>query len=168
MDRDTIKDELLSWIVNFVEQPNPLLNNWPTCPYAKSARLSNKIGIEFSSAETLDADVDKCLLQLDGKDVVLLLLDKDEIGPTELIEYVGNKNRTIMKNDFLILEDHPYSLEFINGSNMNFGKCIFLAIQKLSSINDASEKLMKNGYYDTWSRDNLAQVVSWRHVILED
>ena len=68
-----------------------------------------------------------------------------------------------MPNDFVILEDHPNTVENINGLNMNFGKCGLIIVQRLSELNEASEKLKEKGYYDTWSKDDLNFVVNWRH-----
>jgi hypothetical protein len=62
-----------------------------------------------------------------------------------------------------VLEDHPDSEEFINGVQMNFGKCGLMILQRLSKLNTATTQLKNKGYYDTWSEENLDQVVNWRH-----
>ena len=31
------------WLDEFVTQPNPLLNNFPPCPYAQQAIIDNKV-----------------------------------------------------------------------------------------------------------------------------
>jgi len=41
----TVTEDILSWSKDFVELPNKHLGNVPTCPYAKKARLDNRIRI---------------------------------------------------------------------------------------------------------------------------
>ena len=67
-----------------------------------------------------------------------------------------------MKQDIVALEDNPNDEEFVNGVHMNFGECIIVLVQRLSKVNEASTILKKKGYYDTWSKENLDDVVNWR------
>ena len=72
-------------------------------------------------------------------------------------------NRVIlMPNGLVALEDHPTSVEIVNGAKMNQGKWILVLIQSIDKLNRASEILKKQGYYDNWSQENLAEVVNWR------
>ena len=68
-----------------------------------------------------------------------------------------------MQEDYVVLEDHPDKLEYVNGVNMNFGKCGLLLIQKLSKLNEASSQLKAKGYYDHWNQQVLDDVVNWRN-----
>jgi hypothetical protein len=68
MDQDRIREKLREWLVDFVEKPNPLLNNWPPCPYARQARLANKIHIVFDSP----LEIAHYVTFLDDYDVVVL------------------------------------------------------------------------------------------------
>ena len=69
-----------------------------------------------------------------------------------------------MLKDYVVLEDHPESEEFINGVKMNFGACGLMILQRLSKLNTAADQLQKKGYYNTWSKENLADVVNWRYI----
>lgn len=68
-----------------------------------------------------------------------------------------------MNENYVILEDHPFSPEYINGVNMNFGACGLLILQKLDKLNKASDQLREKGYYDVWSKGDLDEVVTWRY-----
>jgi hypothetical protein len=68
-----------------------------------------------------------------------------------------------MPTDYVILEDHPAAPEYVNGIKMNFGLCGLLVIQKLSKLNNASDKLREQGYYDHWDQKALNEVVTWRY-----
>ena len=45
-DQAEIVRELIQYIVDFVEQPHPKLGNLPVCPFARRARLENRIRFE--------------------------------------------------------------------------------------------------------------------------
>ena len=45
-DHAEIVRELTQYIIDFVEQPQPKLGNLPVCPFARKARLENRIRFE--------------------------------------------------------------------------------------------------------------------------
>lgn len=149
-------------MTDFVEKPNPMLGNWSPCPYARAARLNNKIWISYSNVVNLRTAVNDSLVELEEYDVVVICFDHTTISATECECLTATLNETIMKNDYVILEDHPASVELINGVQMNFGKSGLFVIQKLSKLNLAAAQLSSKGYYHSWSAENLADVVNWR------
>jgi hypothetical protein len=159
MDEQAIRQQLEHWLTDFVEQPNPLLNNWPPCPYAKQARLSNKIHIVFDNPLSIAEYVSL----LNDYDVVVLCFDHVKFSSDQIELFSKHINSILLWQDYVVLEDHPDSEEFINGVQMNFGKCGLMILQRLSKLNTATTQLKNKGYYDTWSEENLDQVVNWRH-----
>lgn len=159
MDEQAIRQQLEHWLTDFVEQPNPLLNNWPPCPYAKQARLSNKIHIVFDNPLSIAEYVSL----LNDYDVVVLCFDHKKFSADQIELFSKHINSILLWQDYVVLEDHPDSEEFINGVQMNFGKCGLMILQRLSKLNTATTQLKNKGYYDTWSEENLDQVVNWRH-----
>ena len=147
---------------DFVEKPNPLLNNWAPCPYARQARIADKIAIIFSDHLKLTSTVEKNLPLLEDKDVFIVCFDHTAISADEIGELVNTHNKLLMKKDVVILEDHPDSIEMLNGVEMNFGKCGLLLVQKLSKLSTASDQLRDKGYYDNWPKENYDDVVAWR------
>lgn len=163
LNKEQIVQDLESWMKDFVEKPNPLLNNWAPCPYARQARITDKIEIVFSEPVQLIATVEKSLSLLDDKDVVIICFDHTKISVEEVEELVRITNREIlMARDYVILEDHPDEPESLNGVKMNFGKCGLLLVQQLSKLSTASDQLREKGYYDDWPQENYADVVAWR------
>lgn len=162
MKQEDIKDKLINWMIDFVEKPNPMLNNWAPCPFARQARVSNKIEIQFSEIDTLVRCVNNSLPLLDTKEVVVICFDHTKIKVDVLQEIVSTLNKKLMKNNYVILEDHPDDTEWINTVQMNFGVCGLLIIQKADKLADASRQLNIKGYYDVWSKENLDTVVAWR------
>lgn len=160
MNQAEIHDALTQWLVTFVEQPNPLLNNWPPCPYARQARLNNKIHIVFDSP----LEIENYVTFLDNYDVVVLCFDHAVFSASQIELFTKHINSILMWEDYVVLEDHPDSEEFINGVKMNFGKCGLMILQRLSKLNMASDQLREKGYYETWSEENLDDVVNWRYI----
>ena len=149
-------------MIAFVEKPNPMLNNWAPCPYARQARINDKIEIQYSEIDTLISTVNNSLPLLDTCDVVVICFDHTKIDAISLQEIVNNLNKKLMINNYVILEDHPDAIEYINNVHMNFKYCGLLVIQKADKLAEASLQLNTKGYYDVWSREELDSVVSWR------
>jgi len=160
MDEQAIRQQLEHWLTDFVEQPNPLLNNWPPCPYAKQARLSNKIHIVFDNPLSIAEYVSL----LNDYDVVVLCFDHVKFSSDQIELFSKHINSILLWQDYVVLEDHPDAEELVAGVRMNFGECGLMVLQKLTKINQAADMLRAKGYYDGWSEENLAQVVDWRYI----
>jgi hypothetical protein len=163
LDREQIEQKLKTWMVEFVEQPNPLLGNWAPCPYARAARLNNKISVRFCSVSEFNDAIKNSCTDLDSKDVVIICFDHRDVDPITLQEWVTETNRGLMAENYIVLEDHPDAPEYINGVKMNFGLCGLLLLQRLTKLTEASEQLKEKGYYSNWSKENLDYVVNWRN-----
>jgi hypothetical protein len=160
MDQFKVQSELLKWLEKFVEAPNPSLGNWAPCPYARKARINNQIKIEFIESVCRYRDSYEEILK--DYEVVIYCFDHTKISGQDLAEWVRHENNIIIPNNYVILEDHPDTNEEINGVSMNFGHCGLLVVQELNRLNTASEQLKSKGYYDTWTKENLEDVVNWR------
>jgi hypothetical protein len=162
-DLSTIPAQIRVWLENFVERPHPGLGSWPLCPYARQARINNRIAFVGTEASDLPEAVISYKHLLSDHDVVVMYFDHTAINPADLLTLVKTLNHQLMPDNLVILEDHPEAPEIINGANMNFGSCGLLILQNLSDLNSASDVLRAKGYYDTWSPENLAEVVNWRY-----
>jgi hypothetical protein len=160
MDQAQIRKNLNRWLIDFVEKPNPLLNNWPPCPYARQARLADKIHVVFDSP----LEIARYVTFLDNYDVVVLCFDPADYPASQIELFTKHINSILIWQDYVVLEDHPHSAELINGVNMNFGECGLMVLQRLSKLNDAAAQLQEKGYYHTWSKENLDEVVNWRYI----
>ena len=153
----------MSWLKEFVEQPNAKLGGWPPCPYARQARLSNKIAVRFVTAQQLSTQVWAHVSLLSNNDVVVFCFDHQDIDYPTLYNVVTELNQQLMKQNIVVLEDHPDDAEFINGVQMNFGACGLLLMSNLDQLNLASDQLQNKGYYQYWSQENVDRVVTWRY-----
>ena len=155
----SIEQKLLEWIKDFVEQPNPKLGNWAPCPYARAARQNNQIEI----VKGLNALTDFETIDLDAKEVWVFYYPIEQYTGTQFEEIARELNDTLMKLDVVVLEDHPDLIDTVNGIRMNFDQASLLIIQKLSKLNEASNKLRSKGYYEHWSQNEIDSVVTWRY-----
>ena len=121
IDQAQITSQLHSWLETFVEQPNAQLGNWPPCPFARRARINGMIGINFCEVQEFDSAISQAIELLNSKDVVVICFDHNAISVTDLQSWVQNKNAELMPNNYVILEDHPNDVEFVNNVKMNFG-----------------------------------------------
>jgi hypothetical protein len=163
MNQTLIVEQLNQWLQEFVEQPNAALGDWPPCPYARQARINNKITIKFCEVVEFMDVIRESLPALEEKDVVVICFNHNQIDPVSLQEYVAGTNKMLMPANYVILEDHPDSPEFVNGVKMNFGHCGLLILQKLDKLNTAADQLREKGYYDKWDQAALDSVVAWRY-----
>lgn len=164
MNTQDIEQKLTDWMVNFVEKPHPGLGQWAPCPYARQARITNKIEIVHSNHNRLIDTVEQQLPKLEHKEVVVICFDHTKISAQELEKLIKVYNQQVlMARNYVILEDHPDAVELVNGVHMNFGHCGLLVIQKLDKLTTASEQLKTKGYYNTWNQSELDQVVTWRN-----
>jgi hypothetical protein len=159
MDEQSVRLKLNQWLVDFVEKPNPLLNNWSPCPYARQARLTNKIHVVFDSP----LQIAQYVSSLDAYDVVVLCFDHTQFSASQVERFSRHINSILILRDYVVLEDHPDAVELINGVQMNFGECGLMVLQRLSKLNTAADQLKEKGYYTTWSQENLDEVVNWRY-----
>ena len=98
----------------------------------------------------------------DKTDALVLILDPKRWTLKYTHDVVDQLNSVFMPQDVVVLEDHPRQKEEIHGVTVNNGRYILLLCQRLSTLNRFSEILKKKGYYDQWSKKNIADVVTWR------
>ena len=136
----------------------------PACPYARQARLPGRVRmIHMTSAEP-DSNCWQHIgnTNFDDTDALVLILDAKRWTLKYTHDVVDQLNSVFMPRDVVVLEDHPRQKEEINGVIVNNGRYTLLLCQRLSTLNRFSEILKKKGYYDQWSKKNIADVVTWR------
>ena len=72
-----MKDDIIRWMKEFVEVPHPNFGNFAPCPYAKEARIENKIKfVEFPNSRP-DSDIEPYVrnMMLDEFDVTILIFE---------------------------------------------------------------------------------------------
>lgn len=146
---------LRQWILDFLDKPEPLLNNLPPCPYAKNAKIL------FVETDDYLKSVNQYFETWDEKyDVVCFVCQ--EISPDKFTSDVKLLNDRWMPYGFVCLEDHKDIAEPLYHLDFRNGQYNIILAQQLEKINDASKKLVSAGYYKNWTTDLFNNVVSWR------
>lgn len=154
MNHIQAQQDVVNWITNFVEKPNPLLNGWAPCPYARAARVRGEIDIRMGTvpAEDLQTFVTQ---GLGHHQVVALIYDAD-IWDLERFRVSWRSQIDHMRpRGLYVLEDHPAEPEQVQGVSMNQGTYALLFVQLLTKLEEAAAQLAARGYYHGWSRDYL-------------
>jgi hypothetical protein len=162
MDTVQARIDVVNWITGFVEKPNPLLNGWAPCPYARAARMQDQIRIDIGIAPWLD------LRQLSWHgmrdlDVIVKIYDPAEWPLARFrAEWQSAQAEFLAPRGLLCLEDHPEDPESVNGVVMNQGTWALLLLQQTAKLEQAAQQLAARGYYQDWPEEYLQSVFRGR------
>jgi hypothetical protein len=162
LNLETVKQDIESWIENFVEVPHPALGGWAPCPYARKARLDRDYTVRVGVNLYFDL-LNVARDGLGGKSVVILAYDPDEFFYAQFTSDVRAANQEVLlARDLLALEDHPGDPEIVNGISMNQGTYALVLIQSLSDLNQKARAMSAKGFYETWPEDYLTGLFEHR------
>ena len=153
-----------NWLKTFVEVPHPVFAGMPPCPFARQARLQNKIKFQYypSPAVWMDMYVDIVRCDFDKFDVLAMIIDADQFSAKETKRIAKDLNKEFKEDDLVILEDHPDIPEKVKQVSLNNGKYILFLAQRLSKLTRFSNQLKNTKYYKNWTKAHLKDVVNWR------
>ena len=160
MNFDLAQQHIKQWIIDFVEKPNPLLNNWPPCPYARQARMNNRISIRPGCFNPID-DLKQVIMG--DHDVLLYVYDRARWPADEFNQLVDIANMTHLSAQGLFaLADHPNDVETVMGVTMNQGTYAMLFVQDLVKLDQAAKQLANKHFYTDWPEEYLAVLFAGR------
>lgn len=167
---DGIRDDVESWIQNFVESPSEFYdNNFPVCPYAQSARLKKLHYLACYHTGNPWSWLSKqiqALLYLDQYQVALFVLPPLlQNGVTRLQLYL--LNRRIIREDYFALMGSTVGLVSRYPWWWGSGEYTVVGVNRLSRVLPAVENLKKQGYYNYWSQHHFEQIVNYRQRMYE-
>jgi len=175
----SITEELLAWSENFLEKPNKDLGGWAVCPYAKAARLKNKVKIvEVDHRKDFLYTVSKEARTIKEQKKQLIIVACDDLNLTcdELDCYVEGLNYAFVYNDVYLMPFHPddgdgEAVDFLTEHETNVEadyEFYMVLIQPYNELESASKLLHKKGYYDKWNknyyRDTVIKRQTYRRV----
>ena len=160
----TATEYITKWMQEFVEKEHPVFAGLPPCPYARQARLQGRVRMIHMTYAEPDSNCWHHIerTNFDETDALIVILDPKRWTLKYTHDVVDQLNSVFIPRDVVVLEDHPRQREEISGVVVNNGRYILLLCQRLSTLNRFSEILKKKGYYDQWSKKNIADVVTWR------
>jgi hypothetical protein len=162
MQLKQVKQDILSWSENFLEQPHPALGNWSPCPYARRARLNHQVSVRIGSDPYHDLE-ELCRTGLGSFQVVIYAYDHTEWTRDIFSPRLEAANKDfLLAADLIALEDHPDDLEIVNGVCMNQGSYALSMCQNLSDLNVKADQLAQKGFYHSWPEKYLETLFQHR------
>jgi hypothetical protein len=152
MDLEQVEQDIMAWLINFVEQPNHQLNGWPPCPFARRARLDDRIQIRLGA----DPYLDLMRADLGSYDVLIYVYNPARFSSVEFNELILRVNQGfLLAKNMIALADHPDDQEIVNGVCMNQGQYAIAFVQELHKLNVFSRQLAQKQFYNGWPDDYL-------------
>jgi len=162
MNLEQIKSDIDRWIETFLEVPNPALNNWAPCPYARRARLEQAYEVRTGDNILFDL-MEIGRTGLGNRDVVILAYDPDRYSGFNFELAVKTAcEEYLLPNDLIALVDHPGLPEIVNSVAMNQGTYALILIQRLTDLDQKAATLGQRGFYDTWPEPYLKELFQHR------
>ena len=160
-EEQKIETEIREWSSNVIEMPNPNFKNIPTCPYAKAAWEKDLVKIVFDH-DGRDEQLLKYISKYDDDYELIIVVETDYDEDQEgFHDGLAEVNSLISQDvwgdsDLWVMGFHPYDDEsevlddesFEPISEYSYG---LVFIQRLSLLQEASNKLELQGYYDVYS-----------------
>jgi hypothetical protein len=155
MELEQLRQDILHWSENFVERPHPALGGWAPCPFARSARLKNTIGIFVGTDPYYDLK-NRNNQGMGPYEVVIYAYDPAEWNYDLFSTSLAQANHEFLQhNDLIALEDHPDDPEIVNGIQMNQGQYALALVQPLADLDQRARGMAQKGFYHAWPEEYL-------------
>jgi len=161
-DHAEIVRELTQYIIDFVEQPQPKLGNLPVCPFARKARLENRI--QFEVLELTREGVLALVPLFTAKPELHLMIcihpRKDGLSSAEVHRLVEVLNQALPSMNLMAIGLHPEDLFNIDGLYTRREPYPNIQLLRLDVGEWAHQSIKNSGYYDHWTESNLRDITA--------
>ena len=155
MELEQVRQDIESWIENFVEVPHPALGGFPPCPFARQARMKRTFEVFLGSDPYYDLK-NRARWGMGKWEVIIYAYDPAEWNHKLFSASIESANTEhLLRADILALEDHPHDIENVNGVIMNQGKYALALVQSLSDLNAKAKLMASKGFYHDWPEEYL-------------
>lgn len=156
-DHAEIVRELSQHIIDFVERPHPKFANLPICPFARKARLENRI--QFEVLELTCDGVLALVPSFTAKPELHLMIcihpRRDGLSSAEVHRLVEALNRALPAMNLMALGGHPDDPFNIDGLYTRQEPYPNIQLTRLDIGERAHQSIKNSGYYDRWTESNL-------------
>ena len=167
-DHAEVVREVTQHIIDFVEQPHPKLGNLPVCPFARKARLENRIQFEVLelTREGILALVTSFLARPEIHLMICIHPRRDGLSSAEVGRLAETLNQTLQDMNLLAIGLHPEDSFNIDGLYTRREPYPSIQIIRLDVGEAAHQSIKNTGYYDRWTGGNLRDCMYSQEEIL--
>ncbi len=158
---------MVEYMKEFLEKPHPAFGGLPVCPFARKARLEDRIlykvvrfctGAEFNP----DSPVFRVIREFcqEERYEVLLVIHPEKQAMTRLAmqEFIDCLNDKISDTGLVAFAGHPDDDFNIQDVYTRQEPYINFTVQTKQLVKVASDSLLKTAYYNNWTPDNLEYI----------
>ena len=167
---DEIVSHMVQYLESVLEKPHSVFGGLPICPFAKRARLQNKILYRVLTLRAVEiesnAEVMHTIAEFYRSDryEVLLIISPDvtALSVSQVAQLVVNLNERLAPLKLAVFGGHPADDFNIQGVRMRQEPYINLTVQPIERLRVASKHLEATNYYQNWSLENLQHNWVWK------
>ena len=151
-DHAEIVREVCQYVIDFVEQPQPKLGNLPVCPFARKARLENRIQYEVLelTREGVLAQVPLFTAKPELHLMICVHPSRDGVSSAEVYRLVDVLNEVLPAMNLSALGGHPEDPFNIDGLYTRREPYPNVQLLRLDVGERAHQSLKNSGYSDRW------------------
>lgn len=159
---------MVEYMKEVLEKPHQVFQGLPICPFARKARLENRILYKVHNflihpELTSDSPVMSMIDEFcqDPRYEVLLVLHPEQLALTQaqMQQFIDKLNETIAVRGLVAFGGHPDQEFNIQGIHTRQEPYLNFTIQFQQRLKDASDLLLKTtDYYQNWTAENLRYV----------
>jgi hypothetical protein len=148
--------ELTQYIIDFVERPHPKLGNFPVCPFARRARLENRIKFEVLelTREGILARASMFAATLEGDLMICIHPRKEGLSSATVHGLVEMLNQVLPAMNLMAIGLHPDDPFNIDGLYTRREPYPNVQLLRLDVGEQAHLSIKDSGYYDRWTESN--------------
>jgi hypothetical protein len=162
----SVCDAMLMYIQNSLETPHPLFSGLPICPFARTARLRDRLEFwvySFQAGDEIDIQVSQKIemfFALHHKDVLLVVHpDPTAMSFTAFNQLIETLNQQLYTLGLVAFGGHSDDLFEVNGVRTRHDPFINFTVQQMQKLSEARYSLIHNtDYYAAWTPEALDAV----------
>lgn len=167
MNEQQILAEMLQYISGTLEQPHPVFGGLPICPFARQARLNQRIQFvvyAFESSEILNSatplsNTIRAFSQQQAHDVLIIIHpDAQAFSFSQFCDYLDQLNAQLSRLNLVAFGGHPQDRFEVQGVRTRQDPFINFTVQSKAKLKQASAQLHTTNYYKNWSVENLQSI----------
>ncbi len=158
---------MVEYMKEFLERPHPVFAYMPICPFARKARLEERILYKVDRfCEQADLGSNSPLMRMieefrqeESYEVLLVIHPEPQaMTPVAMQHFIDRLNEKISADGLLAFSGHPNDDFNVQGVYTRQEPYLNFTVQTKQLVKDSSDLLLKTSYYKNWTPENLRYV----------